>query len=67
MKLSITKKNLLRFEIFNMTALNIQVRWGELRKTKLPSCLIEHKSKIVSNTRLIEYKDNKYVKSLGKH
>lgn len=40
---------------------------GELRKTKLPSCLMEHKSKIVSNTRHIEYKDNKYVKSLGKH
>lgn len=39
----------------------------ELRKTKLPSCLMEHKSKIVSNTRHIEYKDNKYVESLGKH
>lgn len=40
---------------------------GELRKTKLPSCLMEHKSKIVSNTRHLEYKDNKYVESLGKH
>lgn len=52
-------------EIFSMTALNIQVRLRWIDKNrKLYSCLVKHKSKIVSITRHIEYKDDKkYPKS----
>lgn len=68
MKLSNTKKKYcwdLRFLVWLHWIYRSDRR--VLRKTKLSSCLMEHKSKIVSNTRHIEYKDNKYVESLGKH